>query len=746
MRALITMLLCVLSLAASCAAQAQTTRRIALVAGNGAYANAPQLKNAPNDAMDLGTTLRGLGFEVIEALNKDKAGIDAALNDFRRRAATADVALFFFSGHALQNSGQNYLVPLDARLTDAASVRSDTIPLDRVMDALNGSKGAKFLILDACRDDPLGARLGRNNATLSTGLAQISARRDMLVAYATQSGAEAFDGTGRNSWFTGALLTHLRQPGLEVNDVFARVRASVYQQTQGRQSPEVATSLREPFYFNEAETDKQVWDQLGSNADAARYRDFIRRFPTSPFVGLAQRIIALEDAAANKTSPLEDQRDKDRQDKGRMARQRALELRAVRDAEIAERAREREAQVQRELLAQKEKEAQAQRERELLAQREREAQAQRELLAQKENEAQAQKERELLAQREREAQAQRELLAQKEKEAQAQRERELLAQKEKEAQAQRERELLAQRERDAQAQRERELLAQRERDAQAQRDLLAQKERDAQARKERELLAQRERDAQAQRERDLQAQRDLEIAAQQQAAQIAESARQTALLEEQKTRIARHIQSERAELIDGLATAQVLALNQPSVPPPLVIPAPLAPDSPELVRLAQEELKRIGCYVGSVNGNMNKGTQAAILKYQKQLGTPRSLQPLNEGVLEQLRTEKARVCPLECGKGEQVKGEQCVASLPPPVKEPPRPRLPAKVDNGDDDEPVAPRPRPRARPAPEWDEEPRPRPGTPRLRATPQVAEPRVAPAPAPAPSSRPRPVFNGIN
>ena len=36
-------------------------RRIALVIGNGAYTNAPPLKNPPNDARDMAATLKNLG-------------------------------------------------------------------------------------------------------------------------------------------------------------------------------------------------------------------------------------------------------------------------------------------------------------------------------------------------------------------------------------------------------------------------------------------------------------------------------------------------------------------------------------------------------------------------------------------------------------------------------------------------------------------------------------------------------------
>src|SRR5438874_4914650 len=53
------------------------SKRIALIIGNGAYTNAPPLKNPPNDARDMAATLRQLGFDVT-------AGINVNQRDFKR--------------------------------------------------------------------------------------------------------------------------------------------------------------------------------------------------------------------------------------------------------------------------------------------------------------------------------------------------------------------------------------------------------------------------------------------------------------------------------------------------------------------------------------------------------------------------------------------------------------------------------------------------------------------------------------
>src|SRR3712207_1385785 len=91
-------------------------RRVALVVGNGAYAETAALPNPPNDARAVAAALRGLGFEVLEAADLDHPAMLEALAGFAERLEGARVGLFFYAGHGLQVAGENYLVPVNARL------------------------------------------------------------------------------------------------------------------------------------------------------------------------------------------------------------------------------------------------------------------------------------------------------------------------------------------------------------------------------------------------------------------------------------------------------------------------------------------------------------------------------------------------------------------------------------------------------------------------------------------------------
>jgi uncharacterized caspase-like protein len=76
--------------------------RVALVIGNAAYENAPHLANPVHDANDVAKALKRIGFETILATDLDKDGMDKATIKFAKEARTADIAMFYYSGHASQ--------------------------------------------------------------------------------------------------------------------------------------------------------------------------------------------------------------------------------------------------------------------------------------------------------------------------------------------------------------------------------------------------------------------------------------------------------------------------------------------------------------------------------------------------------------------------------------------------------------------------------------------------------------------
>jgi uncharacterized caspase-like protein len=220
--------------------------RIALVIGNAEYTYTGRLANPVNDASDFANVLRTLNFEVIEGLNLDKRGMDEKIAEFARKLDKAGIGLFFYAGHAVQVDGDNWLIPIDARIEGgdlrperAAVVKTATINISQVLSKMQAEQRVNLVFLDACRDNPFGrARMGETK-----GLAPIQNAVGTLTAFATKPYHVALDGDGRNSPFTTALLNHMPTPGLEIGAIMKRVRADVIKSTRGAQVPFDESSL-----------------------------------------------------------------------------------------------------------------------------------------------------------------------------------------------------------------------------------------------------------------------------------------------------------------------------------------------------------------------------------------------------------------------------------------------------------------------------------------------------------------------
>lgn len=221
-------------------------KRYALVVGNSAYSSVPALKNAGNDANDVADMLRGLNIEVISLIDATREEMEAAVADLSARAPSSEATLFYYSGHGFQLDGRNYLVPVDATLKNRDQIDDQTLQLDEIIAKLSGNTHQTLILLDACRNNPLPESMQSEGAD---GLAKVETGAGTFVAFATQPGAVAFDGSGENSPFTHALIENLDEPGISISDLMIKVRVEVEEETFERQLPWDQSSLRSQFYF-----------------------------------------------------------------------------------------------------------------------------------------------------------------------------------------------------------------------------------------------------------------------------------------------------------------------------------------------------------------------------------------------------------------------------------------------------------------------------------------------------------------
>ncbi len=233
------------------AAPAAAEKRIALVIGNSSYQNVTRLDNPRSDAALMAETLGSLGFTLVGGraqLDLDKPAMDIAVQNFGRQVQGADVALFYYAGHGVQVSGANYLVPVGANPTREADVDFQMVDVNLVLRQMQGSgTRLNMVILDACRNNPFGARGLRAS---DGGLAQMRAPEGTLISYATQPGNVAQDGSDGHSPFTRALASTIRLAGLDIFQTFNQVGLAVKRETGGSQQPWVSSSpIDGTFYF-----------------------------------------------------------------------------------------------------------------------------------------------------------------------------------------------------------------------------------------------------------------------------------------------------------------------------------------------------------------------------------------------------------------------------------------------------------------------------------------------------------------
>lgn len=288
-------------------------QRVALVIGNSAYTAATPLTNPVNDAKQVAELLTAAGFEVISGTDLDHDDMIQAIQDFAGRIAKRGpntVAFVYYAGHGLQVAGDNFLIPVDAKITREADVEPAAIRLVDIMATLEAVPSRmRIVVLDACRNDPFDALKDDGN-----GLAIVDAPNGSIVAYSTAPGTQAYDGSGRNSPYTAAFLRLARQPNVPIEQFFKRVRLLVNDTTDGRQTPWESSSLTGDFYFFgdtavastkaapvkvaytpqalRSRPQRDAYEYVIAEDSVEYYEEFIRLYPADPMLIRIRSLLA----------------------------------------------------------------------------------------------------------------------------------------------------------------------------------------------------------------------------------------------------------------------------------------------------------------------------------------------------------------------------------------------------------------------------------------------------------------------
>jgi hypothetical protein len=221
-------------------------RRLALIIANSDYSSGPlyQLPSAVPDALSLVSVMQELGFEMFHGSvqqNLTREQMIAVINEFTNNLRDGDVVFFYFAGHGIQAGLDNYLMPVDAEVSKQDDAMNEGLSLEgSVLDRMEDYKArANIVVLDACRRNQLN---GGVKGLHKPG----KAPNNTFIAYAASPGNLALE----PSSYTKSIISDIREPGLRIDDLFARVRANVHKETMV-QKPATFGTIDPPFFFRE---------------------------------------------------------------------------------------------------------------------------------------------------------------------------------------------------------------------------------------------------------------------------------------------------------------------------------------------------------------------------------------------------------------------------------------------------------------------------------------------------------------
>ena len=97
---------------------------------------------------------------------------------------------------------------------------------------------------------------------------------------------------------------------------------------------------------------------------------------------------------------------------------------------------------------------------------------------------------------------------------------------------------------------------------------------------------------------------------------------------------------------------KIAALPGPETPAPRL--------QAELAKSVQTELRRVGCFGGSANGEWDAASRRSLELFNQHAGTKFDVKVASVDVLDAIKLKPARVCPLICASGLKRDGDRCV--------------------------------------------------------------------------------------
>ncbi|WP_262028596.1 caspase family protein [Microvirga sp. Mcv34] len=285
-------------------------QRLALVIGQREYLNQSRHPiTTTNDAGLIAQTLTSAGFEVVQGRDLRSNDLRSVMRDFLDKAQALEpsaVVMIYLSGYGIQLEGENYFIPVDANVQRHMDVLLEGFRLSDLTRSLERTS-AQVRIVVADMED-YRESFPSDGKPLAQGLALMEPPAGFLMAFSSAPNIVAADRQGPYGAYATALAEMIRQPGMPIDEVFARTRLRTHEATNGLQIPWHSANLGNSsfVFFEQAEAAaaplvrevRRIEDVPAEEAYAIAverdtiqdYQAFLRRYPDHR---LARHVTAL---------------------------------------------------------------------------------------------------------------------------------------------------------------------------------------------------------------------------------------------------------------------------------------------------------------------------------------------------------------------------------------------------------------------------------------------------------------------
>ena len=268
--------------------------RVALVIGNGAYADAP-IENAVDGARSVADVLRQGGFTVLYLENARRDDIQRGLGTFAQTLKRGSTGIIYYSGHAVQHQGRNYVVALDTKIAGADDVRREAVDLDLFVDPLIVSRtSGSVIILDASRANPWQQLLPGG----LRGLAAVETVKGIPVICSTAPGKIVSNSPQASRAFAEQLVQAMKIPDIGFDDVIIRTRTGVARingkdqriwQSEAPPADLIVTTAAKPVAAKPADPiELGFWETIKNSTSAVDYQAYLSAYPNGQFALIAR--------------------------------------------------------------------------------------------------------------------------------------------------------------------------------------------------------------------------------------------------------------------------------------------------------------------------------------------------------------------------------------------------------------------------------------------------------------------------